>query len=186
MKKGIFLDRDGVLIQDKTYLHKTKDIVLINNVSKAILLLKSLQYELFLFTNQSGINRGYYTLKKVKQCNDFMIKLMNIKKYYNNIFTDTCIATEKPNEKIIYRKPSPKFIIEMINKYNLNKTKCWMVGDQITDILAGLNAQINSSLIYNNKYKLSKLSFKIIHKNNIIKFHNLYSFAIYLKKINNN
>ena len=62
MSKALFLDRDGTLIIDKVYLADPAGVELIPGVAAGLGRARSLGYKLFLFTNQSGIGRGYYTL----------------------------------------------------------------------------------------------------------------------------
>lgn len=173
--KALFLDRDGVLILDKHYLKKEEDVQLIENVSEALLKALNHNYYLFLFTNQSGISRGYFNLDTVKKCNQKMINLININK---KIFTEICIAPEIKIDPFSYRKPSPRFILEMINKYNLNIKECWMIGDRITDLQAGINANIKSVLINNNN-NIEQNTIDYIEKNkkNIFVFKSLIEFV---------
>lgn len=61
-------------------------------------------------------------------------------------FDDTCIAADDPARPIsdTYQKPSPRFELEMIKKYELEKTACYKIGDSLSDVVAGLNAGIRS------------------------------------------
>lgn len=142
---GIFFDRDGTLIEDKHYLKNPDEVILLPGVKQGIAILQSIGCKLFLFTNQSGISRGLMTLNDVVACNERMCYKLGYK--YPLPFDDICIAPELPTEKRVYRKPSPKFITEMIVKYHLDRSNCYMVGDKNIDVLAGQNAGINSVLI---------------------------------------
>ena len=51
----------------------------------------------------------------------------------SDFFTEICIAPESPDEIEGYRKPSPKFEIEMTKKYDLEPAECWVVGDKWID-----------------------------------------------------
>ena len=62
-RSALFLDRDGTLILDKHYLADPADVELLPGVPEALRRARSLGYELFLFTNQSGIGRGLFTLE---------------------------------------------------------------------------------------------------------------------------
>ena len=65
MAKALFLDRDGTLIFDKHYLSDPAGVELIPGVTDALRKAKELGYQLFLFTNQSGVARGVYTLSLI-------------------------------------------------------------------------------------------------------------------------
>ena len=68
-----------------------------------------------------------------------------------NFFTEICIAPESPDETEVYRKPSPKFEFEMISKYGLNESKCWVVGDNWSDSETGLKAGMRGALVRTGK-----------------------------------
>ena len=61
-------------------------------------------------------------------------------------FDDICIAADDPARPSsdTYQKPSPRFELEMIKNYELEKTACYMIGDSLSDVVAGLNAGIRS------------------------------------------
>jgi D-glycero-D-manno-heptose 1,7-bisphosphate phosphatase len=140
MNNALFLDRDGTLVEDTHYLYKAEDIRILVGVPQALRLALQKGYHLFLFTNQSGIARGYYTLQDAEACNTEIIRRLGLGP---NPFTATCIAQEAPWETTGYRKPSPKFIQEMIPAHNLSPLGCWMVGDNLCDLQAGKKANIH-------------------------------------------
>jgi D-glycero-D-manno-heptose 1,7-bisphosphate phosphatase len=144
MSKALFLDRDGTIIVDKHYLADPAGVELIPGVHSALQRARALGYQLFLFTNQSGIGRGLYTLEDTLRVNARMEALLALPA---PLFTDLCIAPEAPDQPSLYRKPSPRFIQEMIAKHHLNPAHCAMIGDRPSDAQAGLNAGIRSIAI---------------------------------------
>lgn len=149
MSKALFLDRDGTLIFDKHYLSDPAGVELIPGVPEALRRARELGYQLFLFTNQSGIGRGLYTLDDVLRCNARMEQLIGLP---SPLFTDICIAPEAPDQPAEYRKPSPRFILESILRYRLDPSRCWMLGDRESDIEAGLGAKVNTVALCSGKY----------------------------------
>lgn len=149
MSKALFLDRDGTLIIDKDYLSDPAGVELIPGASDALRTARDLGYKLFLFTNQSGIGRGFFTLADAVACNHRMIELLGLGP---NVFTEICIAPESADQPAIYRKPSPRFIHESIARHSLDPAKCWMIGDRESDLEAGLNAGIHAVAICTGKY----------------------------------
>lgn len=149
MSKALFLDRDGTLILDKHYLADPAGVELIPGVSAALRRARSLGYQLFLFTNQSGVARGLHTLDDVHRCNRRMEELLGLPL---PLFADVCIATEAPDAPQSYRKPSPRFILESIARHALDRQQCWMIGDREADVEAGLNAGINAAAVCTGKH----------------------------------
>jgi len=144
MSKALFLDRDGTIILDKHYLADPAGVELIPGVRSALQRARELGYKLFLFTNQSGIGRGLYTLDDVLLVNARMETLLALA---SPLFTELCIAPEAPDQPSLYRKPSPRFIQEMIAAHHLDPAHCAMIGDRPSDAQAGLNAGIRSIAI---------------------------------------
>ncbi len=148
MSKALFLDRDGTLIYDKHYLADPAGVELIPGVAGALRRARALGYQLFIHTNQSGIGRGMYTRDDVVRCNERMDELLGLPR---PIFTDICIAPEGPDDPVVYRKPSPRFILESIARHGLDPKQCWMVGDREGDVETGRNAGIASVAVCTGK-----------------------------------
>lgn len=144
IRKAIFLDRDGTLILDKHYLSDPAAVELLPGVATTLQEFIAHGYLLFLFSNQSGIARKLYTAEDVAACNRRMLELLNLP---SPGFTDSCIAPEGPDDPLVYRKPSPRFILESIGRYGLDPSQCWMVGDKASDVQAGLNAGVHAALL---------------------------------------
>lgn len=151
---ALFLDRDGTLIVDKVYLADPAGVELIPGTAAALRRARDLGYKLFLFTNQSGIGRGYHTLEDTHRVNARMEELIGLG---SPLFDGICIAPEAPEQPVVYRKPSPRFILEMRARHGLDPTQCWMVGDSAADLGAGLAAKINVAAVRTGKIDPSTL-----------------------------
>src|SRR3989338_1410999 len=101
--KAVFLDRDNVIIEDNGFVHKTEDFELLPNAIEGLKLLK--KYSMFIVTNQSGIGRGYFTMKDFEKFNNHLSQ--QLKK--NNIkIKKTYICPHKPEDNCDCRKPKAK------------------------------------------------------------------------------
>lgn len=148
MKKALFLDRDGTLNYDIDYLHEPDKLCLIPGTAEAFARARALGYRFYLFTNQSGVGRGYFTLEDVHACNARLVEQVGMG---GDLFDAVCIATERPDEPSHYRKPSPLFIQERIAADGLDPKACYMLGDRQSDWEAGLNAGINGVALRSGK-----------------------------------
>jgi D-glycero-D-manno-heptose 1,7-bisphosphate phosphatase len=146
--RALFLDRDGTLIYDKHYLHDPAGVELIPGVGPALRRARALGYRLFIHTNQSGIARGLHTLEDVHRCNERMEELLQLPR---PVFDAICIAPEGPEGPIAYRKPSPRFIRETVERHGLDAAQCWMIGDREADIETGRAAGIGSAGVCTGK-----------------------------------
>lgn len=136
---AVFFDRDGTLIHDSGYLSDPDQVKLLPGVRETLDALRAKGFLLFLFTNQSGVARGFFPLETVAAVNRRMSNLLGADDEY---FDGVCIAPEHPDGEQIYRKPSPRFILETIERYNLDPLKCFMVGDRKRDLQSGIAAKI--------------------------------------------
>jgi D-glycero-D-manno-heptose 1,7-bisphosphate phosphatase len=142
--QAIFLDRDGTLIENRHYLSSPEGVALLPGVREAVARARDAGAKLFLFTNQSGIGRGYFTLADVEAQNRRMIDLLGLGA---DLFAGICVAPERPEEPQLYRKPSPRFIHEMLAEHALAAEAAWMVGDALSDWEAGINAGVRTAAI---------------------------------------
>lgn len=142
--QAVFLDRDGTLIENRHYLASPEGVVILPGVREALGRARDTGAKLFLFTNQSGVGRGYFTLADVEAQNRRMLELLDLG---GDLFTHICVATERPDEPPLYRKPSPRFIHEMLAEHAIAAEAAWMVGDSPADWQAGLNAGIRAAAI---------------------------------------
>ncbi len=173
MSKALFLDRDGTLIYDKRYLCDPADVEIIPGVAEGLKAVLDAGYFLFLFTNQSGIRRNYYSMEDVQRVNARMLALIGLDR---PVFTGECIAPELPEDPQTYRKPSPRFITETIEQYELDPGECYMVGDKRADILAGVNAGITSVMVLTGKEE-DPSDFPELHEHGVAVFESFGEFV---------
>ena len=143
---ALFLDRDGVIIHDVGYLGKPEGVVLLAGAQAA--LQRALQtHRLFILTNQSGIGRGYYTWQDAEAVNARMLELLQLPAPG---IEKIAMAPEHPDQPSLYRKPSPRFLLETIAAEALDPAQCWMVGDRLDDLRTGIDAGVRAALIAAN------------------------------------
>ncbi|MDR2663911.1 MAG: HAD-IIIA family hydrolase [Puniceicoccales bacterium] len=127
---GIFLDRDGTLCENGPgYLGDPGKIVPVEGAAQVLAAMAQAGYLLFLITNQSGVGRGYFPAGSVHSCNRRLLELFGSGK----IFREICVSMGTPDRPDPYRKPSPKFLLEMCVKYALEPKRCWVIGDSACD-----------------------------------------------------
>lgn len=147
MNKAIFLDRDGTIIIDKHYLYQKEEVEFLPLAIRAMKRLQDAGYQLFIVTNQSGIARGMFSEKDMHQVHQHMKEILN----KNDIqIIDIAFCPHAPKDNCQCRKPKPKMIIDLIKKYNIDPLKSYMIGDKISDVEAGENANVTGILLTNN------------------------------------
>jgi D-glycero-D-manno-heptose 1,7-bisphosphate phosphatase len=144
VNRALFLDRDGTLIVDKVYLADPAGVELIPGAAGGLRRARSLGFRLFLFTNQSGIGRGLHSLEDALRVNARMEELLGLPA---PVFDGVCVAPEASGQPSLYRKPSPRFILEKMAEHSLDPGECWMVGDSAADVGAALAAGIRAAAV---------------------------------------
>lgn len=136
MSKAIFLDRDGVINDNsRKHVNKPKDLVIYEGVPEALKRASEAGYDLFVVTNQGGIEMGHLTHEELKAIHDKMEE--ELRPYCSFKEIKYCPDFNKRSK---CRKPNPGMILELAEKYDIDLKNSWMIGDMDTDIEAGTAA----------------------------------------------
>lgn len=155
--KVAFLDRDGVLnisSINNGYVGYIKDFKWVNGAKKAIKFLNKKNFKVVIVSNQSGIARGFFTVKDVKKIHSYIQKKLKennakIDKFYFCPFhKDGIIEKYKKNSSL--RKPDIGMFRLAQKKWNIDKKNSFMIGDQNTDMEFAKKAKI-SGYLFNEK-----------------------------------
>jgi len=149
MNCAVFLDRDGTLIAEKNYLHRPEDVEIFPGAGAALKRLADAGFKLIIVTNQSGIGRGYFTLADAERVNEHVSREFARDGVH---FEKTYIAPEAPDQPSRGRKPSPQFLFDARNEFNLNLAESFMVGDKLIDLECGWNAGVKKSILVRTGY----------------------------------
>jgi D-glycero-D-manno-heptose 1,7-bisphosphate phosphatase len=155
MKRAIFFDRDGTLIEDRDYLSRLEEVVIFPGVPEALRRLQDAGFLLFLVTNQSGVGRGYFTMEAVQKVHAHLEKefaATGVK------FTAIYVAPEAPDQPARGRKPSPLFLFQARDEFGVDLGQSYIVGDKLSDLECGSNAGTRCSILVRTGYgaKLEK------------------------------
>jgi D-glycero-D-manno-heptose 1,7-bisphosphate phosphatase len=136
--KAVILDRDGV-INTVTVIdgipqppRGLSDLQLLPGVSKAIKKLKKAGFLVFCLSNQPEVSRGSIKQEDVAQISEYLTSELGIMEVF------VCHHDDK--DACICRKPKPGGINYFVEKYSLDRSQSFMVGDRWKDIDAGISA----------------------------------------------
>tara|TARA_B100000787_G_C16198329_1_gene302730 strand:- start:4565 stop:5743 length:1179 start_codon:yes stop_codon:yes gene_type:complete len=159
-KPAVFLDRDGVINHDKGYTHNFKNFKFRKNVISALKYLQKKNFLIFIVTNQAGIAKKKYSLlqffKLHKKINSYLSE--------KDIFIDDLEYCPHHPDGLIKslsikckcRKPSNLMITRLINRWFINLTKSFFIGDKISDELAAKKSNIKFYYVENDISKQVK------------------------------
>lgn len=151
MNPAVFLDRDGVICEEKNYVHRKEDFVILPKVAEAIRLLNQNRYKVIVVTNQGGIAKGLYSLKEMEVLHEHMIQLLlkekaSIDKIYFCPHHPGGVIPEY-RQSCLCRKPSPGMLHQAQRDFHLYLKESFLVGDKTSDIKAGERAGCKTILV---------------------------------------
>ena len=151
MNRAIFLDRDGTLTRDDhpgKYTYQIEDYGLIPTVVEALQKL-SKDYKLIVITNQGSIAKGVVTLEQYYAFSNHMKR--DLAKY--GIKFDGIYFCQHHSDisECECRKPKPGMIFRAAKEHNIDLKESWMIGNSLSDILAGQSAGCKSILVNSSK-----------------------------------
>ena len=101
----VIVERDSTLIRDIPDLCDPDKVEVLPFVVEGFTELIKVGAKLFIHTNQSGVERVYFSMADAIACNKEMLRRIGLG---SDIFEDICVCPETPEKNIIYRKPPPK------------------------------------------------------------------------------
>ena len=147
--RAVFFDRDGVLIEEKHYLHRVAEVALFPGAGRALKRLQDAGFKLFMVTNQSGVGRGYYTMADVDQVHAYLVgELARDGVRFEKIY----VAPEAPDQPSRGRKPSPQFLFDARDEFGLDLSQSYLAGDKLVDLECGWNAGVKRCLLVRTGY----------------------------------
>jgi D-glycero-D-manno-heptose 1,7-bisphosphate phosphatase len=149
MRRAVFLDRDGVLIEEKNYLHRPEEVVILPGAAAALRRLQDAGWLLFIVTNQSGVGRGYFTLADVERVHGHLIGEFAREGVR---FTKMYVAPEAPEQPSHGRKPSPQFLFDARDEFGVDLAESCLVGDKVIDLQCGWNAGVKQCFLVRTGY----------------------------------
>ena len=149
--KAVFLDRDGTLVRD--YRHAATPALLqpLPGVIDGLRRLQASGYALVIVTNQSAVARGYIELSEARTAGRYLVARLRaqgiqIAAYYLSPFHPAG-SQEQYSTKHSWRKPGPGMLEAAAKDLNLDLKRSWMIGDNVSDIGAGLAKGMRSILV---------------------------------------
>jgi D-glycero-D-manno-heptose 1,7-bisphosphate phosphatase len=132
---ALFLDRDGVLIEEMDYLSDPGRVRLIPGCCEALRTAKALGLRTVVITNQSGIGRGYFGWAEYFRVECKLIGLLEREGAVPDAILSNSAAAEHA-----WRKPKPGMLLAAAEALNIDLGKSLIVGDKASDLEAGRNA----------------------------------------------
>ncbi|MCH8284932.1 HAD family hydrolase [candidate division KSB1 bacterium] len=149
--KAVFLDRDGTISVEIGYIDNPADLKLFPFSVEALSELQKMGFKLVVVTNQSGVARGKFTESQVHEVNKMLRRLLGEKDVtLDEIYVCPHIpggAVTEYGIECLCRKPGIEMLTRAQNKFKINMSNSYKVGDKISDVDCGKNAGTKSILV---------------------------------------
>jgi D-glycero-D-manno-heptose 1,7-bisphosphate phosphatase len=159
MGRAAFIDRDGVINQERNYVFRIDDFCVIAGVFEGLAILSRAGYRLIVVTNQAGIARGMYDSDALHllhehlraQCARHGVLLDAI--YFCPHHPDGSVIEFAVNCNC--RKPAPGMLLQAAKDFDLDLGSCVLIGDKASDIEAAKRAGVGFSVLVESGHKFT-------------------------------
>jgi D-glycero-D-manno-heptose 1,7-bisphosphate phosphatase len=149
-RPALFLDRDGVIVEDPGYLSRAADLALIPGAAGLIALANREGIPVVEVTNQAGIGRGYYGWNEFGAVEEALARALADA----GAALDAVMACPYHSQGVApwahpdhpARKPRPGMLLAAQRLLQLDLRGSWIVGDKFPDLLAGYRAGLHGGL----------------------------------------
>jgi D-glycero-D-manno-heptose 1,7-bisphosphate phosphatase len=131
--RAVFLDRDGTLIEDPGYLNDPAQVRLLPGVAAAIRRLNDAGYLAIVVTNQSGIARGFLTHESYESIARRLEEVLNAEGARLDA-QYMCPHLSEITGACDCRKPGTLLFRQAAERFGIDLTKSWWIGDRIRDV----------------------------------------------------
>jgi D-glycero-D-manno-heptose 1,7-bisphosphate phosphatase len=145
MFPAIFLDRDGVLIENQP--EYVRDWSQADIFPEAILALANSNikgYKVVIVTNQSAVGRGIISIETAQGINDRLVNVIREKK---GRVDGVYLCPHGPHDDCDCRKPKPGLLLQAADELSLDLNRSWMIGGAWSDVQAGQTAGVRGTIM---------------------------------------
>lgn len=149
--RAVIFDRDGVLIEDSGYPHKSEHLRWMPGAVEAIGALNRADILVLVATNQSGIARGFFdeaTMHRFHELMQFDLARSDaeIDAFYFCPFLDDAVIPAYRHADHPDRKPNPGMLLRALSDWRLAPEEALMIGDRESDMEAARRAGMRGVL----------------------------------------
>lgn len=139
---AIFLDRDGVIIENRAdYVRSWDDVEIYPQALEALARIHTSPYKIVIVTNQSAVGRGIISRSTADAINERVVEEIE---RANGRVDAVFMCPHAPEAGCSCRKPEPGLLLQAANRLSIDLKRSIMIGDALTDLEAGQAAGISS------------------------------------------
>jgi heptosyltransferase-2 len=144
----VFLDRDGTLNEDPGFLKSASELKLLPGVAPALARLKAAGARLVVVTNQSGVARGFLTLKDLEAIH---ARLEGLLEQSDAPLDAIYFCPHHPDDGCRCRKPATGMVDRAVSELHVDLRKAYLIGDHASDIQLAKATGVKAILVTSGK-----------------------------------
>ncbi len=145
MQPAIFIDRDGVIIENRDlYVRSWADVEILPGALEALREAAGNPHKIVIITNQAAIGKGLVSHETVREIN---ARLKSIIEGAGGRVDGVYLCPHTAEESCMCRKPEPGLLIQAAKDLSIDLAESVMIGDALTDIQAGQRAGVRQSIL---------------------------------------
>jgi D-glycero-D-manno-heptose 1,7-bisphosphate phosphatase len=145
MLPAIFLDRDGVIIENQPhYVLSWRDVIIFHDALQALVRIARTSYKIIIVSNQSAVGQGLLSSELAWEIQQRIVHEIEL---VGGRIDGTYVCPHTPTDKCQCRKPLPGLILRAAQDHNIDLLSSYMIGDALTDIAAGKAAGIFQTIL---------------------------------------
>ena len=142
---AIFLDRDGVIIENQAdYVKSWNEVKILPGALESLRRLAKTAYRIIIVTNQSAVGRRIITFEQAQGVNQAVIEMIEAS---GGRVDASYMCPHQPDEKCSCRKPAPGMLNQAKDDLNIIFKDSFLVGDAATDIQAAQAVDVQGILV---------------------------------------
>jgi len=145
MQSAVFVDRDGVIIENRDgYVRSWADVQFIPGALEALAKLAGSRYAIVLVTNQSAVGRGLISLQEAQEINRRVVAEIRA---HGGRMDAVYMCPHRPDEGCACRKPAPGMLLQAARELELALASSTLIGDALSDLAAARAAGVRGVLV---------------------------------------
>jgi len=145
MFPAVFLDRDGVLIENRSdYVRDWSQVSIFPDTPTALASLRNAGYKIIIVTNQSAVGRGLISVETAEAINQRLVEhLQRDGGHIDAVY----MCPHQPQDGCECRKPKPGLLLQAAGELSLDLHRSWLIGDAWSDLQAGRAANVHRTIL---------------------------------------
>ena len=154
--KVLFLDRDGILIDDVHHIKSPSQVFMPREVRPFLKRARELDYDICVVTNQSSVGRNLIDINGYLEITQEFLSNITV-----DLYPDFILANfHLPNSQLKtanWRKPGTGMFQFILKNFSYSPENCLMYGDKLTDLIPAFNSGINKIFFIDTKQKQNEI-----------------------------